>query len=61
MVGDNPALLQWNLSTRTKPDADALDRESMSDGKLVAVEGYTNRRIKTDAFAGKTCRKTSAL
>ena len=41
MVGDNPALLQWNLSTRIKPEAGAVDRESISDGKLVAVEGYT--------------------
>jgi hypothetical protein len=51
MVGDNPALLQWNLSTRTKPETAAVDRESMSDGKLVAVEGYTksedqNRRFR---------------
>ena len=41
MVGDNPALLQWNLSTRAKPQPDAVDRQSMSDGKLVVVEGYT--------------------
>jgi hypothetical protein len=41
MVGDNPALLQWNLSTRTKPQAYAFERQSMSEGKLVAVEGYT--------------------
>ena len=41
MVGDNPALLQWNLSTRTKPETDHPDRQSMSEGKLVAVEGYT--------------------
>ncbi len=41
MVGDNPALLQWNLSSRIKPQAEALDRQSMSEGKLVAVEGYT--------------------
>jgi hypothetical protein len=50
MVGDNPALLQWNLSTRTKPDADAFDRESMSDGKLVAVEGYTKSADKDGRF-----------
>jgi hypothetical protein len=42
MVGDNPALLQWNLSTRTKPQTTgALDGQAMSEGKLVAVEGYT--------------------
>ena len=50
MVGDNPALLQWNLSTRTKADADAFDRESMSDGKLVAVEGYTKSADKDRRF-----------
>ena len=50
MVGDNPALLQWNLSTRTKPEADAVDRESMSDGKLVAVEGYTKSADKDRRF-----------
>ena len=42
MVGDNPALLQWNLSTRIKPETtNAVDRAAMSNGKLVAVEGYT--------------------
>ena len=41
MVGDNPTLLQWNLSTRAKPQVDAVDRQSMSDERLVVVEAYT--------------------
>ena len=40
MVGDNPALLQWNLSTRAKPQANAVDRQSRGDERLVVVEGY---------------------
>jgi hypothetical protein len=50
MVGDNPALLQWNLSTRTKPEANAFDRRSMSEGKLVAVEGYTKSDDESRRF-----------
>jgi hypothetical protein len=50
MVGDNPALLQWNLSTRTKPRTNGWDRQSMSDGKLVAVEGYTKSADKERRF-----------
>ena len=53
-----PALLQWNLSTRAKPRANPFDRESMSEGKLVAVEGYTktadeDRRFRWEDLPGK--------
>lgn len=40
-TGDSPILLQWNLSSRSKPETGAFDRESLSAGKLVAVEDYT--------------------
>ena len=66
MVGDNPALLQWNLSTRTKPDADPFDRESMDEGKLVAVEGYTkssdkDRRFRWEDLPGNVRFVTSPI
>ncbi len=53
MAGDSPELLQWNLSSRAKPELDALDREAMNEGKLVAVEGFTKpedegRRFRWD-------------
>jgi len=41
MSGDSPSLLQWNLSSRAKPEHEAFDRDSMGNGQLVAVEGYT--------------------
>ncbi len=53
MAGDSPELLRWNLSSRAKPEVDALDREAMNEGKLVAVEGFTKpedegRRFRWD-------------
>jgi hypothetical protein len=50
MVGDNPALLQWNLSTRAKPRDNGFDPQSMSDGRLVVVEGYTKSVDKDRRF-----------
>ena len=50
MAGDNPALLQWNLSTRTKPEAGAFDRRLMSEGKLVTVEAYTKSSDEQKRF-----------
>jgi hypothetical protein len=41
MSGDSPALLQWSLSTRAKPEGGTFDREAMRAGHLVAVEAYT--------------------
>jgi hypothetical protein len=41
MTGDSPALLQWNLSSRAKPEVDTFDRQALTEGKLVAVEAFT--------------------
>jgi hypothetical protein len=41
MTGDLPELIQWNLSSRTKPERDTMDRAALSEGKMVAVEGFT--------------------
>ena len=50
MAGDSPALLEWNLSSRAKPEVGALDRDSMSEGKLVALEGYTKPADEKQRF-----------
>lgn len=50
MAGDSRQLLQWNLSSRTKPEVGAFDRESMSDGELIAVEGYTKPADESRRF-----------
>jgi hypothetical protein len=35
----NRTLLQWNLSSRVKPQAGVLDHEALGNGRLIAVEG----------------------
>lgn len=42
--GNHGKQLQWNLASRRKPEEDALDREALAGGKLVAVESAYGAR-----------------
>jgi hypothetical protein len=37
----NRTLLQWNLSSRVRPQAGVLDYDALGNGRLIAVEGFT--------------------
>ena len=43
-------LLQWNLSSRLKPQAGVLDREALGSGRLVAVEGTSKPSDEQERF-----------
>ena len=46
----NRTLLQWNLSSRVKPQAGALDVEALGDGRLIAVEGSLKPSDEQERF-----------
>ncbi len=37
----NRTLLQWNLSSRVRPQTGVLDYDALGNGRLIAVEGFT--------------------
>jgi hypothetical protein len=49
----NRTLLQWNLSSRVKPQAGVLDQEALSNGRLVAVEGTSKPSDEQERFRWK--------
>jgi hypothetical protein len=46
----NRTLLQWNLSSRVKPQTGSLDYEALGNGRLVAVEGTAKPSDEQDRF-----------
>ena len=46
----NRTLLQWNLSSRVKPQAGVLDNEALGNGRLVAVEGTAKPSDEQERF-----------
>ena len=43
-------LLQWNLSSRAKPERGPLDYEALGNGRLVAVEGFLHPSEEQQRF-----------
>jgi hypothetical protein len=43
-------LLQWNLSSRVKPERGALDYDALGHGRLIAVEGFSKSSDEQQRF-----------
>jgi hypothetical protein len=43
-------LLQWNLSSRAKPERGPLDYEALGNGRLVAVESFLHPSDEQQRF-----------
>jgi hypothetical protein len=44
------ALLQWNLSSRAKPEQGPLDHDALGNGRLIAVEGFVSPSDEQQRF-----------
>ena len=58
-------LLQWNLSSRAKPERGPLDYDALGNGRLIAVEGFSKPsdeqqrfRLGGSAAGGAFCHNT---
>jgi hypothetical protein len=48
--GNDRTLLQWNLSSRAKPERGPLDYEALGNGRLVAVESFLHPSDEQQRF-----------